>query len=108
MRGYDRTISLERFGATTNEYGDEVDGWVALKANVPARRKLAPGSERLVNEQNAASAPIVFYIPWAPEYADLNPKDRVIENGQPRDIISAIEVGRRKGIEIATVARTDG
>jgi head-tail adaptor len=103
MRSYDRVLTLERFAAVQNKGGDLVDGWVALKADVPARRRLAPGTERLVNEQNAATAPVVFYVPWAPQYADLNPKDRVLHEGRALDIISAIEVGRHKEIEIATV-----
>jgi head-tail adaptor len=106
MRGYDRSLELQRFQAVENEGGDLVDGWVALKSNVPARRRLAPGTERLVNEQNAATAPVVFYVPWAPQYSDLNPKDRVLHEGRALDIISAIEIGRRKEIEIATVWNT--
>jgi head-tail adaptor len=108
MRGYDRTITLERFGPVKDAYGDEVDAWALLKANVPARRRMAPGSERLINDQNAASAPVVFYVPWAPVYADLSPKDRVLENGQPRNIVSVVEIERRGGFEIATVKRADG
>jgi hypothetical protein len=104
MRGYDRTVDLERHQPVFNEGGDLVDGWVPLKSNVPARRRLAPGTERLVNEQNAATAPVVFYVPWAPIYADLSPRDRVVEAGNSRDIISVVEIGRRDGFEIATVA----
>lgn len=106
MRGYDRSVDLERFAAVRNEYGDLVDAWTPLKSNVPARRRLAPGTERLVNEQNAATAPVVFYVPWAPAYSDISPRDRVIHEGRALDIISAIEIGRHKEIEIATVWRT--
>jgi head-tail adaptor len=106
-RFYDRTVDLERYGLAPDAHGDDVASYTPLKSGVPARRRLAPGSERLASQQNAASAPLVFYVPWAPIYADLNPKDRLIHEGRPLDIVSAIEVGRRSEIEIAAVGSTD-
>lgn len=106
MRGYDRSLSLQRFGIVQNEGGDDVDGWSLLKENVPARRRMAPGTERLVNAQNAATAPVVFYVPWAPVYADLNPADRVMHEGHALNIVSVSEVGRHRELEIATVWAT--
>jgi hypothetical protein len=104
---YDRVVDLVRYGVVTDQYGDEVAGWSPLAEGVPARRRLAPGSERLASSENAASAPVVFYIPWAPMYADLNPKDQVIHAGATLNIVSALEVGRQREIEIATIGRTD-
>ena len=106
-RTYDRVVTLLRKGAGEDKYGDPTQDFGSLAEGIPARRRLAPGSERLASAEVAASAPVVFYIPWAPQYADLNPADRVSDGTRTYDVQSANELGRRSEIEIAAVGRTD-
>jgi head-tail adaptor len=107
MRTYDRVISLERYGTVEDQYGDQVAGWTPLKENVPARRRLAPGTERLASAELSATAPSIFYIPWAPEYSDLTPADRVTHEGRSYNLTSVQELGRHREIEIAGTAESD-
>ncbi|MES2494633.1 MAG: head-tail adaptor protein [Pseudomonadota bacterium] len=110
----DRKVVILKAGPVTDAHGDQVDGFTALDP-VSASKRPAPGAERLSSAENAANAPMVFRIRWRasfdPETAGgINPKDRLQhppETGKIYDIVSAIEIGRREGIEIAAVARAD-
>lgn len=105
----DRRIALLRAGTTTNEYGDEVEGFGLLRT-VAASVKPAPGNERLANAENAATAPTVFTIRYSAAVADLNPRDRIeypVGSGRAFDIVSVVELGRRDGLQIAAVGRAD-
>ncbi len=116
----DRKVVILKAGPVTDAHGDQVDGFTALDpvsaSKRPARRSSRSAcSTRLSSAENAANAPMVFRIRWRasfdPETAGgINPKDRLQhppETGKIYDIVSAIEIGRREGIEIAAVARAD-
>ena len=105
----DRQIAIFTAGIVTNDGGDDVDGFSSAGA-IPASVRPAPGSERLASGENAANAPTVFRIRWSPAVADLNAKDRVeypVGSGRMYDIKSVVEIGRREGLEIAAIGRSD-
>ena len=106
-RTYDRTLTLQRRGIGKDQHGDPSQEYADLAAKIPARRRLAPGSERLASAEVAASMPVVFYIPWAPQYADFNAADRVFHERRSYDVQSVNEVGRRSELEIAATGRAD-
>jgi len=102
----DRKIAIERFGAVEDEHGDRVESWAPL-ANVSAEVVPAPGGERYSSSENAATALTRFTIRWSTTVADVNPKDRIGYGGRFYNIKSAIELGRRVGIEILAAVETD-
>ena len=94
MRTYDRTLSLLRYGTVKDQYGDDVPGWTPLKENVPARRKITGGVERLASAELSATSSVTFFIPWSPDYADLDASDRVEFEGKPYNLTAVEEEGR--------------
>lgn len=111
----DRAVTILRAGA-------EVDDGRTLKpgdfaplaggANLPATYRPAPGTERFAGAGAEATVPSVFWIRWTPDLADLatgiNPKDRLVDDsGWEHNITSAVEMGRREGIEILAVRKAD-
>lgn len=102
-----RRIAIERAGIVKNDSGDMVDGFAPLRT-VWASATPGGGRERLLSAQNAAEAPMVFRIRWAPDLADLSPADRVQyppTSERYYDIASVVEIGTCEGIEIAATAR---
>lgn len=109
-----RRVKLLRHEKGKDKYGDPVEGFASvgpLWANV----RPAPGTERLANAENAASALTVVTIRWSKALdpnADtgVNPKWRLEYppgSGRTFDIKSAIEIGNRDGIQIAAQGRAE-
>jgi hypothetical protein len=113
---FDREIRLERDGATVNGDTADLPGAPVVLATVYANYHPLPGSEKFSSSENAATAPVRFRIRWN-EALDpdatggLNPKDYVrfpaTSGGKLYDILSAVTMGRREGIEIAALKRAD-
>lgn len=112
--GLDRLITIQKFGLTEDQYGDQVEGFTGSDP-IAARVKNLAGAERLVAAQNGATMPTVFQIRWTPALdpaADqgLNPKDRVeypSGSGRLYNVTSAIELGRHDTIEITATVSAD-
>jgi head-tail adaptor len=117
MRGLDRLITIERFTATRDSYGEEVKTWVALDARRPALVQPLTGDERFTSDQFLARQQVTFTIRWSENVADLSPLDRIIyppmEEGSPApvmqvyDIIDVQETGRREGLRISAARRAE-
>lgn len=105
---FDRLVDLMRRGADIDDGLSMQPGVLAaLMENVPAEVKPAPGNEKYINAENAATAPTIFRVPWSPDYEDLNPKDVVRYGGRDYNIVSVVEIGRREALEIAAITETD-
>jgi len=112
----DRRIRIERDGPVAhNGYTEAPREPVVL---APRWAEVVPGagSETIDGEQEQATAPTLFRIRWAAALdpnapGGINPRDRVRypakDSGRLHDVVSAVEIGRREGIEITAVARTD-
>lgn len=79
---------FQRFTATTDDYGDEVETW-ADYAEAWARVVHGSGQERRQAAQEAASVTATFYVLRNPLTAALTPKDRIEWEGS-WDIVSAV------------------
>ena len=108
----DRRVRIERDGAATHDGYQNVPGVPEVVATVWASVTPGGGRERFANEENAATAPMVFTIRWSreldPDAPDgISPDDRVrypAKNaGYLYDIKSATVMGRNEGIVIAAV-----
>lgn len=102
----DRRITLERFTQRFDEYNEPIKEWAPLATRWASYEPLSDG-ERFRASETAANASARFVIRWSSAVADLNPKDRLTFDGAVHEIVHVKEVGRRKGIEITTSARSD-
>jgi SPP1 family predicted phage head-tail adaptor len=101
----DRRITLRRAKVTTNELGEDVQTWTDL-ATVWAQRTDAGGTEQIAAGELASTMASRFRIRWTNRFV-LTPRDRLRVGDLEFDIVSAVEIGRREGIDIMTRARSD-
>lgn len=99
----DRRIVIERFTATTDPFGGEVQTWAPL-ATVWAQYLPGPGGERWRSSEVAAVTECRFIIRNWPA---VTVKDRVIYKGRAYDIVDVAEIGRGVGQEISAKGRAD-
>lgn len=110
----DRRIRIERDGLPVHDGLQNVAGAPSVFAERWASVRPGGGRERFASAENAATAPMVFWLRWdrtldpsAP--GGVGTADRIRyparDDGQLYDIKSAVEIGRREGIEIAAVRR---
>lgn len=95
----DRRIVIQTPTATRDGAGQPVETWATLCtvwANVTHLR----GSEPFQGQQFNAQRKTVFLIRWRD---DVDETMQVIHDGDTYGILSAVEVGRREGLEIATL-----
>lgn len=99
----DRRVTIVRDGVGTRDgHGQLVPGAPVLTETWASVRP-APGTERFVNAENAASAPMRFVFRWR---ADLvRETDRIEHDGLTFHVASVTEIGRREGIEVLATAR---
>lgn len=78
---YDRLIQFQMPEVVDGGLARRSGGFADLGDPVPARMKPGIGSERFSNEQNAASAPAVYWFRWCPALADLD-ESALLVDGQ--------------------------
>ena len=121
----DRLITIQRATKTQGLDGHPSEAWTSIGAlRRPASMRPLRGDERFNDPQWVANEQIEFRVRYASGIADLEPKDRIIypaitsaelnDSPQPdveerriHDIIAVHEIGRREGLQIITVRRTD-
>lgn len=103
----DRRIVLDRPTVTQNTLGEEITVWVQL-ARVWASWRRASSNETLASAEIAASVSDIFEIRYSSQVFDLDPKCRLTYQGTEYDIVTVDKIGRREGLRIGAVARSDG
>jgi SPP1 family predicted phage head-tail adaptor len=103
----DRHVFIDRPTVTQNTLGEEITVWVQA-ARVWASWRRASSNETLAGAEIAASVSDVFEIRYSSQVADVEPKWRLTYQGTEYDIVTVDEVGRREGLRIGAVARSDG
>jgi len=102
----DRRITIERWGATTNEFGEDIVEWLHV-ATVWAAAEDIRDSERYRAQQVGSDVTTRFRVRWRYSIEQLNPKDRLHYGGRTYNIVATKAIGRREGIEITAAARSD-
>lgn len=102
----DRRLTIQRATYATNGFNEPVPTWTTL-ATVWARRINVSDAERQRSAETAAEITARFQVRYQAALASLNPKDRVICEGDTFDIWGVKEIGRREGLEISATARAD-
>ena len=113
----DRLITIEELVQPSDEDNpDEVDSegapietWQVLVDRMPAARLEATGAERFRTAQTSAPLEtrweINYRIDMDPDLVDVAKARRVVLDGRVHDITSAEEIGRKRGIELRTLAK---
>jgi hypothetical protein len=69
------------------------------------------GNERLMAAQLAAGFDTKWQLQWRddmdPDYVNVPKTRRLVYRGRAYDIVQAVEIGRREGIALMTIAATD-
>lgn len=101
-----RKIAIQRFTATTSDYGGDIETW-ADYASLFARVVHGSGQERREAAQEAASVSATFYVLRNDKTAALNPKDRIVWQGT-WDIVSAVpSLAFNREVEITATRAAD-
>ena len=110
----DRRIRIERRTDTLDEVGQPIPTWAMIGPARWAQRSAISGTERFISDQFVAREQTEFQVRWAPDLADLNPKDRVVypfttapTNSQIYEIMAVHEIGRNEGLRIMTARRSE-
>lgn len=102
----DRRLTLRQRTVEANAANEDVETFIDL-ATVWASKKDVSDAERVAAQQVGSEITTRFQIRWSPDWSALNPKDRCACEGREYEITGSKELGRRAGIEITAVARTD-
>jgi SPP1 family predicted phage head-tail adaptor len=102
----DRRLTIQRATSVVNAYNEPVATWATI-ATVWARRINVSDAERQRSAETTAEIIARFQIRFQSALASLNPKDRVICDGDTFDVWGVKELGRREGLEISATARAD-
>lgn len=102
----DRLITIQRATYTTNEFNERVYAWSAL-ASVWAGYLPVSDGERMRASQLGAELTGRFHVPHLSVVASVNPKDRIVMDGDTFDILGVKEIGRREGLEITALKSAD-
>jgi SPP1 family predicted phage head-tail adaptor len=115
-----RRITIQRKTVTQSASGEQIVAWSTIAARRAASMLPVRGDERFTAPQLGASEQIEFRIRYSADVSGLSPQDRIIhpalDDGSPpseatdrqiHDIVAVHELGRREGLQIITVRRTD-
>ncbi|MCK9497108.1 MAG: phage head closure protein [Dehalococcoidia bacterium] len=92
----DRRITLQRFTATQDAYGEPIETW-ADYVTVWARVEPLRGRERFEAQREHAEVDTRFHLRYRD---DLTVEDRITYEGDLYDIEAILETGRHEGLEI--------
>lgn len=107
----DRWITIQELTQTTGTSGFPIESWDTLK-QVWAHKKEATGSrfmnQRFVAHQLSEPFDTEWEIPYSadmdPELVNVRKERRLLVRGRAHDIVWAGEIGRRRGIQLRTLA----
>lgn len=102
----DRRVRLERATETRDAYNEPVLTWGVLAEVSAAYEPLSDG-ERFRASERASAAEARFRIRYSSLVADLSSRDRLVFEGAVHEIDRVKPIGRREGLEITTLARSD-
>jgi SPP1 family predicted phage head-tail adaptor len=109
----DRKITLQRKSVSFAADGSEVETWADLAANRWAAVTPFGGDERFAIPEIGAKQQVEFQVRWSTDVADLTPLDRIIypvgssADTSIYDVAAVHEIGRREGLRIIAIRRTD-
>lgn len=102
----DRRITIRRLSPTQSGSGEEADSFLPL-ATVWAEKRENSGSERFANQQTVGKAFVTFRFRWSQTVKEVSVKHQIEFDGRNFDIVAVREIGRREGIEVDCLVRSE-
>ena len=104
----DREIDIERYSLTRGPQNQPIEAWTSVGGSRPASWRRASARESLASAQVGATVTDIFEIRWDDDFAEGDPKDRLVYDGKTYDITSIEEIGRREGLRINATRHANG
>lgn len=102
----DRRINLEVKTSGRDAVGGATDTWSPVRQLWAQRQEGSVVAERFANQQTYATVTTVFKTGYFPAYRDISPDThRIVFDGRIYNIMGALELGRKDGVELLCVAR---
>lgn len=101
-----RRATLQRATVTPNELNSQIETWITLAVVWCAKRDVSAG-EAMRAQETGAKLSTRFRIRYSAVVADLNPRDRVVFEGEEFNITGVRESKRDRWLEIDCVSRAD-
>jgi len=102
----DREVTIEQQAEAASGYPTET--WIELESGVWMSKQDMRGNERFRAAQLSAGFDTRWELQWRddmdPDYVDVPKTRRLVYRGRTYDITAAVEIGRREGIALFTVA----
>jgi len=103
----DRLITVQALTESVGESRRPVETWDTLMEVWAAKTDIG-GRERLVADQLSAPYDTKWQLPYSPEIdpdlVDVRKTRRLVVSGRVHDIVSAEEIGLKRGVEVRTLA----
>ncbi|MDH5244809.1 MAG: head-tail adaptor protein [Betaproteobacteria bacterium] len=100
-------MTVQALTESVGASGFPVETWATLRTEWMGKQDVR-GRERLVNGQNAAAFDCRWDVGYSPaldpETVDVTKTRRLVYQGRVYDIVAAVMLGRRDGIELMTLA----
>jgi len=97
----DRVITLQRATEVRDDFGVVTSGWATI-ATLRAQLIQSSTTEFLQGAGLQGEAAVIFRTRW---FAGITVRDRIFYDCVAHDIKELKEIGRRRGLDIRTVAR---
>lgn len=102
----DRRITLETKTVSRNGVGDEVETWATVSTLWAQRVEGSKVAERFAANQTFATVTTIFKVGYWPAYGLISPDThRIVFDARIYNILGALEIGRKDGVELLCVAR---
>ena len=102
----DREVTIEAMSEAASGY--PVESWHVLDALVWMSKQDLRGNERFLASQVSATFDTKWTMQWRddmdPDAYDVTKTRRLLYRGRTFDIVQAVEIGRREGIVLMTIA----
>lgn len=104
----DRTITIQRFTSTVNEFNEQIQAWADFITIRAARRDVSDG-EKFAAGQVGSSLSSRFVVRSSAKARTITPTDRLVHDGATYAIhgVKEADEGRRRFIEISAVKDGD-
>lgn len=105
----DCPIQLQRATYTTNSLNEKIATWENLGPRIMSERSFKSAGENIKAQQVQATLINRYVFRWAQSISDLNPKDRLVDNGLTYEITQVILPAgtRNEWFEVHAVAKAD-
>lgn len=102
----DRSVEVQALAESTTP-GFPVETWTSLRTVQAAKTDISQ-VERFTSDQNSAPCDTRWSLPYSadydPELVDVSKQRRLVYRGRIYDVVSALMVGRRSGVELMTLS----